>query len=70
MAHPAVERVENPGARLEPPWRADYNALAYVLAGNGTALVSAQLWSTTASSWCSVPATRWRSPRTRTSPSA
>ena len=25
-----------PGARLELPWRADYNALAYVLAGHGT----------------------------------
>ncbi len=36
MAHPAVERVENPGARLEPPWRADFNALAYVLNGNGS----------------------------------
>ena len=27
----------SPGARLELPWRADFNALAYVLAGAGTA---------------------------------
>jgi redox-sensitive bicupin YhaK (pirin superfamily) len=27
----------SPGARLELPWRADYNALAYVLGGVGTA---------------------------------
>jgi redox-sensitive bicupin YhaK (pirin superfamily) len=26
----------SPGARLELPWRADYNALVYVLAGNGS----------------------------------
>lgn len=26
----------SPGASLEVPWRPDYNALAYVLAGNGT----------------------------------
>ncbi len=26
----------SPGAQLELPWRPDYNALAYVLAGNGT----------------------------------
>jgi hypothetical protein len=26
----------SPGARLELPWRSDYNALAYVLAGSGT----------------------------------
>jgi hypothetical protein len=27
----------SPGARLAVPWRADFNALAYVLAGQGTA---------------------------------
>ena len=32
MAHATV----SPGARLELPWRADFNALAYVLAGTGT----------------------------------
>ncbi len=26
-----------PGARLTIPWRADFNALAYVLSGRGTA---------------------------------
>ena len=32
VAHATVA----PGARLELPWRADFNALAYVLAGRGT----------------------------------
>jgi redox-sensitive bicupin YhaK (pirin superfamily) len=32
LAHATV----SPGARLEVPWRADFNALAYVLAGAGT----------------------------------
>ena len=32
MAHATV----SPGARLEIPWRADFNALAYVLSGSGT----------------------------------
>jgi quercetin 2,3-dioxygenase len=32
MAHATV----SPGARLELPWRDDFNALAYVLAGTGT----------------------------------
>jgi len=32
MAHATV----SPGARLELPWRPDFNALAYVLAGRGT----------------------------------
>ncbi len=32
MAHATV----SPGARLELPWREDFNALAYVLAGSGT----------------------------------
>jgi len=31
-----VHATLSPGARLELPWRADYNALAYVLAGHGT----------------------------------
>ena len=31
-----VHATLSPGARLELPWRADYNALAYVLAGRGT----------------------------------
>jgi redox-sensitive bicupin YhaK (pirin superfamily) len=31
-----VHATLNPGARLDMPWRADFNALAYVLAGNGT----------------------------------
>ena len=32
VAHATVA----PGARLEVPWRTDFNALAYVLAGSGT----------------------------------
>ena len=32
VAHATVA----PGARLEVPWRADFNALAYVLAGDGS----------------------------------
>jgi quercetin 2,3-dioxygenase len=31
-----VHATLSPGARLTIPWRADYNALAYVLAGRGT----------------------------------
>ena len=31
-----VHATVSPGARLELPWRPEYNALAYVLAGNGT----------------------------------
>ncbi len=31
-----VHATLSPGARLELPWRPDYNALAYVLAGHGT----------------------------------
>jgi quercetin 2,3-dioxygenase len=31
-----VHATVSPGAQLELPWRADFNALAYVLAGNGT----------------------------------
>jgi redox-sensitive bicupin YhaK (pirin superfamily) len=33
VAHATVA----PGARLEVPWRSDFNALAYVLDGSGTA---------------------------------
>src|SRR6195952_4403103 len=32
MAHATIQ----PGAQLSVPWQADYNALAYVLSGNGT----------------------------------
>jgi hypothetical protein len=32
-----VHATLNPGARLEIPWREDYNALVYVLAGHGRA---------------------------------
>src|SRR3970282_2318041 len=32
----------SPGARLDLPWRADYNALVYVLAGQGN--VGAERW--------------------------
>ena len=32
-----VHATVSPGARLDLPWRADFNALAYVLAGAGTA---------------------------------
>ncbi|MGH9075903.1 MAG: pirin family protein [Acidimicrobiales bacterium] len=32
-----VHATLSPGARLELPWRADFNALVYVLAGQGTA---------------------------------
>jgi redox-sensitive bicupin YhaK (pirin superfamily) len=31
-----VHATLSPGAQLSTPWRADYNALAYVLAGHGT----------------------------------
>jgi redox-sensitive bicupin YhaK (pirin superfamily) len=31
-----VHATISPGARLELPWQADFNSLAYVLAGNGT----------------------------------
>jgi redox-sensitive bicupin YhaK (pirin superfamily) len=31
-----VHATISPGAALQLPWRADFNALAYVLAGNGT----------------------------------
>ena len=31
-----VHATVSPGARLDLPWRADFNALAYVLAGAGT----------------------------------
>ena len=31
-----VHATLSPGARLSLPWRADYNALVYVLAGQGT----------------------------------
>jgi redox-sensitive bicupin YhaK (pirin superfamily) len=31
-----VHATVSPGARLTLPWRADYNALVYVLAGQGT----------------------------------
>ena len=32
-----IHATISPGARLELPWRNDFNSLAYVLAGNGTA---------------------------------
>jgi quercetin 2,3-dioxygenase len=32
----AVHATLSPGARLDLPWRPDFNALAYVLAGNGS----------------------------------
>jgi redox-sensitive bicupin YhaK (pirin superfamily) len=31
-----VHATLSPGARLSLPWRADYNALVYIMAGNGT----------------------------------
>jgi redox-sensitive bicupin YhaK (pirin superfamily) len=31
-----VHATVSPGAQLEIPWEKDYNALGYVLAGNGT----------------------------------
>lgn len=31
-----VHATVSPGARVELPWQADFNSLAYVLAGNGT----------------------------------
>jgi hypothetical protein len=36
-----VHATLSPGARLSIPWRADYNALAYVMAGHGTVGVEA-----------------------------
>jgi redox-sensitive bicupin YhaK (pirin superfamily) len=37
-----VHATISPGARLELPWRVDFNSLAYVLAGNGTVGPAAQ----------------------------
>lgn len=37
-----VHATVSPGARLELPWQADFNSLAYVLAGNGTVGQAAQ----------------------------
>ncbi|MCP9273589.1 pirin family protein [Mycolicibacterium arenosum] len=37
-----VHATVNPGARLELPWRADFNSLAYVLSGSGTVGTAAQ----------------------------
>lgn len=37
-----VHATVSPGARLELPWRADFNSLAYVLAGAGTIGAGAQ----------------------------
>jgi redox-sensitive bicupin YhaK (pirin superfamily) len=37
-----VHATLSPGARLSIPWRADYNALAYVLAGRGSVGVEAR----------------------------
>ncbi len=37
-----VHATLSPGARLSIPWRSDYNALAYVLAGRGTVGVAAR----------------------------
>ncbi|WP_193047828.1 pirin family protein [Mycolicibacterium baixiangningiae] len=37
-----VHATVSPGARLELPWQADFNSLAYVLAGNGTVGEAAQ----------------------------
>jgi redox-sensitive bicupin YhaK (pirin superfamily) len=36
-----VHATLSPGARLSIPWRSDYNALAYVMAGHGTVGVEA-----------------------------
>ena len=62
-----------PGARLEVPWRGDYNALAYVLAGAARSAPTASR-SGPASSRCSPRATRsWRGragPGTATRPSS
>lgn len=37
-----VHATVSPGARLELPWQAEFNALAYALAGNGTVGAAAQ----------------------------
>ena len=37
-----VHATVSPGARMELPWQADFNSLAYVLAGNGTVGATAQ----------------------------
>jgi redox-sensitive bicupin YhaK (pirin superfamily) len=50
-----VHATVSPGARLSLPWRSDFNALAYVLAGAGT--VGEPGRSGPASWRCSVPAT-------------
>ena len=41
-----------PGSVLELPWNPAFNALAYVLAGDGTAGPTANLY--TPVSWCSL----------------
>jgi redox-sensitive bicupin YhaK (pirin superfamily) len=52
-----------PGARLELPWRADFNALAYVLSGTTRSRAASSRCSARASTSCSTPPPASRSPR-------
>ena len=64
-----VHATVSPGAQVRLPWRADFNALAYVLAGAGTVgtvqAARAAARSTRASWRSSASASRSRSPPTR-----
>ena len=57
MAHATIQ----PGAQLSLPWQPDYNALVYVLSGNGHASAPSSARSTAASSRSSAPVTGSRS---------
>ena len=54
---PWSTRRSRPGASLDLPWRADFNALAYVLAGSGTVGAEGPPGGARASSPSSAPAT-------------
>ena len=57
-------RPSQPGARLELPWPVDFNALVYVLSGQGTVGHGPAADPDWARPPCSAPATSSRSPRT------
>ena len=59
-----VHATVSPGAQVRLPWRGDFNALGYVLAGARLGRRGATVRSTPASSRSSAPASRSRSPRT------
>ena len=46
-----------PGARMDLPWQVDFNALVYVLSGNGSVGVEGRPHCSGQLYGCSVPAT-------------